>query len=159
MTFWIENLVPSHAFLWDVEVHFVMIFVYANQVAFLISALLELNVLWLGSGDCFRRIFHIVVCAVITLHLSLIFMWINWHNKAIESEGPFVHLWFTSLHAPNQELRAQIVPSAKLYPLEVLMEDCRQYFQTTGRRVSFEYTLLGNNSPVHRSVTHPELSL
>jgi hypothetical protein len=56
------------------EVHFVMIFVYANQVAFLISALLELNVLWLGSGDCFRRIFHIVVCAVITLHLSLIFM-------------------------------------------------------------------------------------
>ncbi|KAH8963060.1 hypothetical protein BDL97_05G132800 [Sphagnum fallax] len=47
-----------------------------------------------------------------------------------------------SLHAPNQELRAQIVPSAKLYPLEVLMEDCRQYFQTTGRRVSFEYTLL-----------------
>jgi len=47
-----------------------------------------------------------------------------------------------SLHAPNQELRSQLVPSAKAYPLEALMEDCRFYFQETGRRLSFEYTLL-----------------
>jgi len=39
------------------EVYFVMIFVYANQVAFLVSALLELNVLWLGSGDCLEEYF------------------------------------------------------------------------------------------------------
>jgi hypothetical protein len=37
------------------EVHFVVIFVYANQVAFLVSALLELNVFWLGSGDCLEE--------------------------------------------------------------------------------------------------------
>eukprot|EP00850_Spirogloea_muscicola_P001660 SM000006S19425 [mRNA] locus=s6:588855:599099:- [translate_table: standard] len=47
-----------------------------------------------------------------------------------------------SLHAPTQQLREQIVPSAKIYPLEALLQDCRSYFQATGRRVSFEYTLL-----------------
>lgn len=47
-----------------------------------------------------------------------------------------------SLHAPNQKLREQIVPSAKAYPLEALMADCKSYFITTKRRVSFEYTLL-----------------
>eukprot|EP00850_Spirogloea_muscicola_P005382 SM000024S07844 [mRNA] locus=s24:792718:802523:- [translate_table: standard] len=47
-----------------------------------------------------------------------------------------------SLHAPTQQLREQIVPSAKVYPLEALLQDCRSYFQATGRRVSFEYTLL-----------------
>eukprot|EP00249_Psilotum_nudum_P011392 c23145_g1_i2 orf=3-1157(-) len=48
-----------------------------------------------------------------------------------------------SLHAPNQQLREEIVPSCKAYPLEALMADCKSYFMMTGRRVSFEYTLLG----------------
>ncbi|XP_034597881.1 uncharacterized protein [Setaria viridis] len=47
-----------------------------------------------------------------------------------------------SLHAPNQKLRETIVPSAKSYPLGALMDDCKSYFLETGRRVSFEYTLL-----------------
>lgn len=38
------------------------------------------------------------------------------------------------------------MPSAKGYPLEALMEDCQHYFQETGRRISFEYTLLGEPS-------------
>lgn len=39
--------------------------------------------------------------------------------------------------------------SAKVYPLEALMMDCREYFNTTGRRVTFEYTVLAtvNDSP------------
>lgn len=32
--------------------------------------------------------------------------------------------------------------SAKMYPLEALMMDCREYFQQTGRRVTLEYTLM-----------------
>uniref|UniRef100_A0A6N2LQ70 Radical SAM core domain-containing protein n=1 Tax=Salix viminalis TaxID=40686 RepID=A0A6N2LQ70_SALVM len=48
-----------------------------------------------------------------------------------------------SLHAPNQKLRETIVPSAKSYPLEAIMKDCKEYFLETSRRVSFEYTLLG----------------
>mmetsp|Transcript_2389 Transcript_2389/g.5988 ORF Transcript_2389/g.5988 Transcript_2389/m.5988 type:complete len:370 (+) Transcript_2389:3-1112(+) len=54
-----------------------------------------------------------------------------------------------SLHAPTQEVRESIVPSAKAYPIEAIMQDAEDYFQSTGRRVSFEYTLLDgiNNSP------------
>ncbi len=49
-----------------------------------------------------------------------------------------------SLHAPNQGLRESIIPSAKAYPLKTLIEDCRHYLDVTGRRVSFEYILLGD---------------
>ncbi len=49
-----------------------------------------------------------------------------------------------SLHAPNQNLREVLIPSAKNYPLNILLEDCRHYLDITGRRVSFEYILLGH---------------
>ncbi|NUN66027.1 23S rRNA (adenine(2503)-C(2))-methyltransferase RlmN [Pseudanabaena biceps] len=47
-----------------------------------------------------------------------------------------------SLHAPTQQVRAQVIPSADRYPLESLMDDCRAYVDITGRRISFEYTML-----------------
>lgn len=47
-----------------------------------------------------------------------------------------------SLHAANQELRERLIPSAKSYPLGVLLADCREYFRLTGRRITFEYILL-----------------
>lgn len=47
-----------------------------------------------------------------------------------------------SLHAPNQKLRESLIPSAKAYPLDDLLWDCQQYFATTGRRVTFEYTIM-----------------
>lgn len=47
-----------------------------------------------------------------------------------------------SLHAPNQALREQLIPSAKPYPIEDLLEECREYVEITGRRVTFEYILL-----------------
>ena len=56
-----------------------------------------------------------------------------------------------SLHAPNQQLRARLIPSAKHYPLEKLLQECREYVQITGRRVTFEYILLArvNDLPEH----------
>ena len=56
-----------------------------------------------------------------------------------------------SLHAPNQALREELIPTAHAYPYEALLEDCRQYLAVTGRRVSFEYILLGglNDAPEH----------
>ncbi len=48
-----------------------------------------------------------------------------------------------SLHAPNQALREELIPTARTYPYEALLDDCRDYLQRTGRRVSFEYILLG----------------
>eukprot|EP00793_Prasinoderma_coloniale_P000579 PRCOL_00003727-RA len=58
-----------------------------------------------------------------------------------------------SLHAPNQALRERIVPSARAYPIEALLQDCAQYFAVTRRRVSFEYALLGG---VNDQVEHAE---
>lgn len=56
-----------------------------------------------------------------------------------------------SLHAPEQSLREQLIPSAKHYTLDQLLEDCCDYVQLTGRRISFEYTLLAgvNDQPQH----------
>jgi 23S rRNA (adenine2503-C2)-methyltransferase len=47
-----------------------------------------------------------------------------------------------SLHASNQKLRENLIPTAKYYPFEQLLEECREYVQITGRRVTFEYILL-----------------
>ncbi len=47
-----------------------------------------------------------------------------------------------SLHASNQALREQLIPSARQYPLSALLDECREYVQITGRRVTFEYILL-----------------
>ena len=56
-----------------------------------------------------------------------------------------------SLHAPNQELRERLIPTACAYPFETLLQDCRHYLAVTGRRVTFEYILLGalNDQPQH----------
>ncbi|MGB7440336.1 MAG: 23S rRNA (adenine(2503)-C(2))-methyltransferase RlmN [Coleofasciculaceae cyanobacterium] len=56
-----------------------------------------------------------------------------------------------SLHASNQQLREKLVPSARRYPLDALIDDCRKYVKLTGRRVSFEYILLAgvNDLPEH----------
>lgn len=47
-----------------------------------------------------------------------------------------------SLHASNQTIREQLIPSARHYPLEALLSECREYVELTGRRVTFEYILL-----------------
>ena len=57
-----------------------------------------------------------------------------------------------SLHASDQVTREKIVPSAKYYPIEQLIEDSKSYFKETGRRVTFEYTLLaGVNDSVYQA--------
>jgi 23S rRNA (adenine2503-C2)-methyltransferase len=55
------------------------------------------------------------------------------------------HLQITlavSLHAPDQKLREQLIPSARPYSIDDLLEECREYVEITGRRVTFEYILL-----------------
>jgi 23S rRNA (adenine2503-C2)-methyltransferase len=56
-----------------------------------------------------------------------------------------------SLHASNQQVREQLVPSAQHYPLDALLADCRDYVERTGRRVTFEYIVLAgvNDQPSH----------
>lgn len=54
-----------------------------------------------------------------------------------------------SLHAPNQQLREQMMPVAKAYPYDQILAACKDYFDQTGRRVSFEYAVVKdvNDSP------------
>lgn len=48
-----------------------------------------------------------------------------------------------SLHAPNNDLRSNIMPINNKYPLEELLEACRQYPGTSeNRRITFEYVML-----------------
>ena len=47
-----------------------------------------------------------------------------------------------SLHASSQEKREKLMPIAKKYPLEEVMEACLHYQQATGRRMTFEYSLV-----------------
>ena len=47
-----------------------------------------------------------------------------------------------SLHASNQKTREMIIPSAKNYEINNIIDDCREYVKNTGRRVSFEYLMI-----------------
>ena len=47
-----------------------------------------------------------------------------------------------SLHAPNDEKRRELMPIANRYSIRELLEACRHYFETTGRRITFEYSLV-----------------
>lgn len=46
-----------------------------------------------------------------------------------------------SLHAPNNEKRRKMMPIANKYSIEELLEACRYFFEKTGRRITFEYSL------------------
>jgi 23S rRNA (adenine2503-C2)-methyltransferase len=57
-----------------------------------------------------------------------------------------------SLHAPNDELRNELVPINKKYPLEQLLSVCRDYYKDEPRRkITMEYVMLDgvNDSPAH----------
>lgn len=49
-----------------------------------------------------------------------------------------------SLHASNNEIRKDIMPIAKGYTIEELISACNYYFDSTGRRILFEYILIDN---------------
>lgn len=47
-----------------------------------------------------------------------------------------------SLHAPVDEIRSSIMPINKKYNVDTLLGACKDYFRTTGRRISFEYAMI-----------------
>jgi 23S rRNA (adenine2503-C2)-methyltransferase len=47
-----------------------------------------------------------------------------------------------SLHAPDDEKRQELMPIARKYKLDQVIEACRYYFHMTGRRLTFEYSLV-----------------
>ncbi|ROR30726.1 23S rRNA (adenine2503-C2)-methyltransferase [Mobilisporobacter senegalensis] len=47
-----------------------------------------------------------------------------------------------SLHAPNDSVRRELMPVANQYDIKTLMEACHYYYEETGRRLTFEYSLV-----------------
>ena len=47
-----------------------------------------------------------------------------------------------SLHGPNDEIRNRIMPVNKAYPIDVLLDACRRYYDATSRRIHFEYAMI-----------------
>ena len=61
--------------------------------------------------------------------------------EKFSKEGLQVNLAI-SLHAPNNELRSELMPISKKYPLEKVMEAVNAYIKKTNRQVMFEYLLI-----------------
>jgi 23S rRNA (adenine2503-C2)-methyltransferase len=70
-------------------------------------------------------------------------------RQLAEMDCPY-HL-AVSLHAPNDELRNQLVPANRSIGMEAILAAADEYFERTGRRVTFEYVLLAdiNDRPDH----------
>ena len=47
-----------------------------------------------------------------------------------------------SLHAPEDETRTRLMPVNRAVGVDLLMDTCRRYFETTGRRISYEYAMV-----------------
>lgn len=120
----------------------------------------------LVEKECGKRISHVVIMGIgepFDNYDNLIkFIEIINHPKGIElgsrhitvstcglvpkikefSKLPYQVNLAISLHAPNNEIRNQIMPINKAYPIEVLMDTLKEYIKMTNRRVTFEYILL-----------------
>ena len=57
-----------------------------------------------------------------------------------------------SLHATTDEKRRKLMPIANTWHLDELMEACAYYFEKTGRRITFEYSLVGGVNDYHGHV-------
>lgn len=68
-------------------------------------------------------------------------------------EFPQVNLAI-SLHAANDEMRSEIMPVNRTYPMDVLLTACREYAEKTSRRITFEYTLVKG---VNDSMEHAKM--
>ena len=109
------------------------------------------NVVIMGSGEPFDnysevvRFIRMITCAegagISARNITLSTCGIVPGILRFADEGLPVTLAL-SLHASNQKLREQIMPVARAYPLPQVLDACRTYFQKTGRRISFEYSVV-----------------
>ncbi len=47
-----------------------------------------------------------------------------------------------SLHAPNDEVRKELMPVANTFDYDSVIEACKYYYEKTGRRITFEYSMV-----------------
>jgi 23S rRNA (adenine2503-C2)-methyltransferase len=70
--------------------------------------------------------------------------------RSLAESGKQYHL-AVSLHAPNDALRTQIVPTNSTIGIQSILEAADEFYKTTGRQVTYEYVVLGqlNDQPIH----------
>ena len=64
-----------------------------------------------------------------------------------------------SLHAADDALRSSMLPVNKSYPIDELLAACREYVETTGRRITFEWALVNevNDTPTQANLLADKL--
>ncbi|HYN88890.1 MAG TPA: 23S rRNA (adenine(2503)-C(2))-methyltransferase RlmN [Ardenticatenaceae bacterium] len=71
------------------------------------------------------------------------------------ADEPFQVNLAVSLHAPTDDLRDELIPINRQYPIATLMDALREYFARTGRRLTFEYAMINevNDRPEQAELT------
>lgn len=119
------------------------------------------NVVYMGMGEplanydqvlrSVRLLIHPEGLNLAQRHITISTVGILPGMERLSHEGLQVTLAI-SLHAPTQQQRQLIVPSAKKYPIDEIITSARHYVQRTGRKVTFEYTLVpGRNDGEHNA--------
>lgn len=119
------------------------------------------NVVVMGSGEPMDNLDHLIrfirlISRPEGLHISQRNLTVSTCGivpgiRHLADEGLSVTLAL-SLHAPNDSLRQNLMPIARRYPLKEVLAACRDYFLKTGRRVTFEYSLVkGVNDSRHEA--------
>ena len=109
------------------------------------------NIVLMGSGepldnfDNVMKFLHLVTAPtginISARNISLSTSGLVPRIRQFAEENTQVNLCI-SLHAPNDELRQQIMPVAKRYTIRELIDAAKYYFEKTHRRVIFEYSLM-----------------
>ena len=110
------------------------------------------NIVLMGSGEpldnydnvtrFLRLVSHPDGLNIGLRHISLSTCGLVPQMKRFAREGLPVTLSL-SLHAPNDTIRRQLMPVANAFAMEDVLDACRYYIEQTGRRVIFEYALVG----------------
>lgn len=118
------------------------------------------HVVYMGMGEPLKNYEHVVssirqISHPSTLNISQRRITVSTVGvvegiKRLALEGLKVSL-VLSLHAPNQHIRLKIIPYARKYPLESIMEAMDEYAKETKRDITYEYTLIAgiNDHPDH----------
>ena len=109
------------------------------------------NIVLMGTGepldnyDNVLKFLHLVSCPegvnIGQRHISLSTSGIADKIEKLAGEKLQITL-SVSLHAPDDETRSRIMPVNRAYDVDELFKACHEYFQRTGRRISFEYAMI-----------------
>ena len=109
------------------------------------------NIVVMGTGEPFYNYTNVMnFCSIVNSDLGLA---IGSRHITISTcgivpkirefaQGHYQYNLAISLHAPTNELRRKLMPIAKAYPLDELMQALREYSEDNHRRLTFEYILL-----------------